>query len=192
MRGGGRRRKHDSAYAVELQFPVFMAIVRDGMQLCVSEHAHGSSPGSPSSACLGPEPAPVDQVALRDREGAFRQRVVAGVPDGAPREPDAPVLARSACFIQVRIGWADGSNSLAKDSGLRPARVTSITRRRNAGKNLFRGLGIGTPFPLKGGVSTKPGQLQQTPTEITCVSWCQREKTPDHSFGDKWSCALEN
>ena len=35
-------------------------------------------------------------------------------------------LSRSACWTQFRMVWADGSNSLAKDSGLRPARTNSI------------------------------------------------------------------
>jgi hypothetical protein len=45
--------------------------------------------------------------------------------------------SRSTCATQLRIACADGSNSLASSSGLRPARTSSIICRRNSGVGAF-------------------------------------------------------
>ena len=68
--------------------------------------------------------------------------------------------SRSACTTQLRIACADGSNSRASSSGVRPARISSIIWRRNSGA--YGGLDLGmvdTSFP-KDQVSTKTDQLQ--------------------------------
>ena len=68
--------------------------------------------------------------------------------------------SRSACTTQLRIACADGSNSRAKSSGVRPARTSSIIWRRYSGA--YGGLDLGmmdTSFP-KDQVSTKADQLQ--------------------------------
>src|SRR5262245_1642650 len=49
---------------------------------------------------------------------------------------------RSACATQFRIAWADGSNSCASSSGVRPARTSSTIRRRNSAGYGGRDLGI--------------------------------------------------
>ena len=41
--------------------------------------------------------------------------------------------SRSACATQLRIACAEGSNSFASCSGVRPARISSIICRRNSG-----------------------------------------------------------
>ena len=68
---------------------------------------------------------------------------------------------RSACTTQLRIACANGSNSRAKSSGVRPARTRSIIWRRYSGA--YGGLDLGmmdTSFP-KDQVSTKADQLHQ-------------------------------
>src|SRR6266536_3014282 len=68
--------------------------------------------------------------------------------------------SKSACFAQLRIVWADGSNSFAKDSGVLPARTNSPSCSRNSDGYALR-CDMWTPPPPKGEVSTEPGQLQK-------------------------------
>jgi predicted esterase len=67
---------------------------------------------------------------------------------------------------------------LARLSGLRPARTNSINCWRNAGGYILRGFGIGTPFPIKGGVSTKPGQLQSAKVPLLVLQGDNDPRVP--------------
>ena len=76
------------------------------------------------------------------------------------KSSDLPSSA-SACSTHFRIETAVGSNSLARLSGVRPARTSSTFRRRNSAGYGDRLFGIVVSFlPQRERVSTKPGQLQ--------------------------------
>ena len=76
----------------------------------------------------------------------------------SPRRPSS----RSARATQLRIACADGSNSFASSSGVRPAQTSSIICRRNSGGYGVRFLAIVNSENSNVRVSTKPGQLQTT------------------------------
>jgi len=84
--------------------------------------------------------------------------------------------SRSACVSQLRMVWAEGSNSLASSSGVRPARTSSMICRRNSGGYGGRDFGIVDSFLPKDRVSTKPGQLH--PQDRTrCRECCRKGST---------------
>jgi hypothetical protein len=69
--------------------------------------------------------------------------------------------SRAACFTQLRIACAEGSNWRANSSGVRPVRTNSMIRCRNSGEYGGWLFGIvDLPFRPNDGVSTKAGQLQ--------------------------------
>src|SRR5262252_10435709 len=83
----------------------------------------------------------------------------------------------AACLTHLRITLADGSNSRANWLMLRPARASSIIRRRYSGAYGGWVDGIGKSpvlsFPTP---STKPGQLQPT--------YCPQANPIERAFGD--------
>jgi len=75
--------------------------------------------------------------------------------------------SRSAWATQLRIVWAEGSNSRASFSGLLPARTISTIWLRNSCAYGGLDLGIVNSSSKKDKVSTKPGQLQSTRRSIS-------------------------
>ena len=67
--------------------------------------------------------------------------------------------SRSACRTQFRIAWADGSNSRASSSAVRPARTSSTIWRRNSAGYGGRVLGIIVSFRLS---RARPVELWKT------------------------------
>src|SRR5262245_1519173 len=79
--------------------------------------------------------------------------------------------SRTACFTQLRIACAEGSNWRASSSGVRPLRTSSTIRCRNSGAYGGWLFGIvDLPFRPNDGVSTKPGQLHH----LFLVRWYAR------------------
>ena len=107
------------------------------------------------------------RISRSSRSAAFLSPETLQLPRSSVVRPSRWRLAsRSACRTQFRIHYAEGSNSLASDSGLRPLRTSSMNRSRYSSGYGRCDFGIVSSMIAQNGrESTTPGQLHKREVE---------------------------